>query len=152
MVITILGMVTDIKLKFIKDRQRAGIDAAKAMKHTKGGRRVPMTSKPASAYQHALLPCSVRSLSWPKRLRAGSYFPTFDWIIYRRKIGSIRVENRHPCQRRGRNRSSASNPSSRPGTGEEKFSLACICLAISMAIGSPRPEPGELVAPRPNLI
>jgi len=38
MVITILGMVTDMELKFIKDRQRAGIEAAK----TKGvyeGRR-----------------------------------------------------------------------------------------------------------------
>jgi DNA invertase Pin-like site-specific DNA recombinase len=30
MVITILGMVADIELKFIKDRQRAGIEAAKA--------------------------------------------------------------------------------------------------------------------------
>ncbi len=30
MVITILGMVDDMELKFIKDRQRAGIDAAKA--------------------------------------------------------------------------------------------------------------------------
>lgn len=30
MVITILGMVADMELKFIKDRQRAGIDAAKA--------------------------------------------------------------------------------------------------------------------------
>ena len=29
MVITILGMVADMELKFIKDRQRAGIDAAK---------------------------------------------------------------------------------------------------------------------------
>jgi DNA invertase Pin-like site-specific DNA recombinase len=30
MVITILGMMADMELKFIKDRQRAGIDAAKA--------------------------------------------------------------------------------------------------------------------------
>ena len=30
MVITILGMVADMELKLIKDRQRAGIDAAKA--------------------------------------------------------------------------------------------------------------------------
>lgn len=30
MVITILGMVADMELKFIKDRQSAGIDAAKA--------------------------------------------------------------------------------------------------------------------------
>lgn len=30
MVITILAMVADMELKFIKDRQRAGIDAAKA--------------------------------------------------------------------------------------------------------------------------
>lgn len=30
MVITILGMVADMELKFIKDRQRAGIEAAKA--------------------------------------------------------------------------------------------------------------------------
>lgn len=30
MVITILGTVADMELKFIKDRQRAGIDAAKA--------------------------------------------------------------------------------------------------------------------------
>lgn len=30
MVITILGMVADMELKFIKDRQRAGIEAARA--------------------------------------------------------------------------------------------------------------------------
>ena len=29
MVITVLGMVADMELKFIKDRQRAGIEAAK---------------------------------------------------------------------------------------------------------------------------
>ena len=29
MVITVLGMVADMELKFIRDRQRAGIDAAK---------------------------------------------------------------------------------------------------------------------------
>ncbi|WP_256960085.1 recombinase family protein [Sphingobium sp. Z007] len=29
MVITILGMVADMELKFIKDRQRAGIEAAR---------------------------------------------------------------------------------------------------------------------------
>lgn len=29
MVITVLGMVTDMELKFIRDRQRAGIEAAK---------------------------------------------------------------------------------------------------------------------------
>ncbi len=30
MVITILGMVADMELKFIKDRQKAGIEAAKS--------------------------------------------------------------------------------------------------------------------------
>lgn len=39
MVITILGMVADMELKFIKDRQRAGIDAAKAMGKYKGRKK-----------------------------------------------------------------------------------------------------------------
>ena len=39
MVITILGMVADMELKFIKDRQRAGIDAAKAMGTYKGRKK-----------------------------------------------------------------------------------------------------------------
>lgn len=39
MVITILGMVADMELKFIKDRQRAGIDAAKAMGTYKGWKK-----------------------------------------------------------------------------------------------------------------
>ncbi|MEH0295710.1 recombinase family protein [Agrobacterium sp. CCNWLW71] len=39
MVITILGMVVDMELKFIKDRQRAGIDAAKAMGKYKGRKK-----------------------------------------------------------------------------------------------------------------
>ncbi len=30
LVVTVLGMVADMELKFIRDRQRAGIDAAKA--------------------------------------------------------------------------------------------------------------------------
>ncbi len=40
MVITILGMVADMELKFIKDRQRAGIDAAKAMGTYKGRKKI----------------------------------------------------------------------------------------------------------------
>lgn len=36
MVITVLGMVADMELKFIRDRQRAGIDAAKARGIYKG--------------------------------------------------------------------------------------------------------------------
>lgn len=39
MVITILGMVADMELKFIKDRQRAGIDAAKAEGIYKGRKK-----------------------------------------------------------------------------------------------------------------
>ncbi|WP_246072562.1 recombinase family protein [Martelella lutilitoris] len=39
MVITNLGMVADMELKFIKDRQRAGIDAAKAHGIYKGRRK-----------------------------------------------------------------------------------------------------------------
>ncbi len=39
MVITILGMVADMELKFIKDRQRAGIDAAKAEGVYKGRKK-----------------------------------------------------------------------------------------------------------------
>lgn len=39
MVITILGMVADMELKFIKDRQRAGIDAAKAIGTYKGRKK-----------------------------------------------------------------------------------------------------------------
>ena len=39
MVITILGMVADMELKFIKARQRAGIDAAKAAGAYKGRKR-----------------------------------------------------------------------------------------------------------------
>lgn len=39
MVITIVGMVADMELKFIKDRQRAGIDAAKAMGKYKGRKK-----------------------------------------------------------------------------------------------------------------
>ena len=36
MVITVLGMVADMELKFIKDRQKAGIEAAKAQGIYKG--------------------------------------------------------------------------------------------------------------------
>jgi DNA invertase Pin-like site-specific DNA recombinase len=39
MVITILGMVADMELKFIKDRQRAGIDAAKVEGVYKGRKK-----------------------------------------------------------------------------------------------------------------
>lgn len=39
MVITILGMVADMELKFIKDRQRAGIDAARAEGAYKGRKK-----------------------------------------------------------------------------------------------------------------
>lgn len=39
MVITILGMVADMELKFIKDRQRAGIEAAKAEGIYKGRKK-----------------------------------------------------------------------------------------------------------------
>ncbi len=39
MVITVLGMVADMELKFIKDRQRAGIEAAKAKGVYKGRRK-----------------------------------------------------------------------------------------------------------------
>jgi len=39
MVITILGMVADMELKFIKDRQRAGIDAARAEGVYKGRKK-----------------------------------------------------------------------------------------------------------------
>lgn len=39
MVITILGMVADMELKFIKDRQRAGIEAAKTKGIYKGRRK-----------------------------------------------------------------------------------------------------------------
>ena len=39
MVITVLGMVADVELKFIRDRQRAGIEAAKGKGVYKGRRR-----------------------------------------------------------------------------------------------------------------
>jgi DNA invertase Pin-like site-specific DNA recombinase len=39
MMITVLGMVADMELKFIKDRQRAGIDAAKGKGAYKGRRK-----------------------------------------------------------------------------------------------------------------
>jgi len=39
MVITVLGMVADMELKFIKDRQRAGIEAAKTKGIYKGRRK-----------------------------------------------------------------------------------------------------------------
>lgn len=39
MVITILGMVADMELKFIKDRQKAGIEAAKANGIHKGRKK-----------------------------------------------------------------------------------------------------------------
>jgi len=39
MVITILGMVADMELKFIKDRQRAGIEAAKVQGTYKGRKK-----------------------------------------------------------------------------------------------------------------
>lgn len=47
MVITILGMVADMELTFIKDRQRAGIDAAKAGGVYKGARKISMMPKSA---------------------------------------------------------------------------------------------------------
>lgn len=40
MVITVLGMVADMELKFIKDRQRAGIEAAKTKGVYKGRKKV----------------------------------------------------------------------------------------------------------------
>src|SRR5690554_337291 len=40
MVITVLGMVADMELKFIKDRQRAGIEAAKAKGTYKGRKKM----------------------------------------------------------------------------------------------------------------
>ena len=40
MMITVLGMVADMELKFIKDRQRAGIEAAKAKGTYKGRKKV----------------------------------------------------------------------------------------------------------------
>ena len=40
MVITVLGMVADMELKFIKDRQRAGIEAAKTKGIYKGRKKV----------------------------------------------------------------------------------------------------------------
>jgi len=39
MVITVLGMVADMELTFIRDRQRAGIDAAKGKGVYKGRRK-----------------------------------------------------------------------------------------------------------------
>ena len=39
MVITILGMVADMELQFIKDRQKAGIDAAKTAGVYKGRKK-----------------------------------------------------------------------------------------------------------------
>lgn len=39
MVITVLGMVADMELKFIRDRQRAGIEAAKDKGAYKGRRK-----------------------------------------------------------------------------------------------------------------
>ena len=39
MVITVLGMVANMELKFIRDCQRAGIEAAKSKVSTRGGRR-----------------------------------------------------------------------------------------------------------------
>ena len=44
-VITVLGMVADMELKFIHDRQRAGIEAAKGKGATKDGRNPLMTRK-----------------------------------------------------------------------------------------------------------
>ncbi|MFD2502740.1 recombinase family protein [Rhizorhabdus histidinilytica] len=61
MVITILGMVADMELKFIKDRQRAGIEAARAEAFTKAGRRTSMTMKSAVA-----LPPSQQSPRCPR--------------------------------------------------------------------------------------
>jgi DNA invertase Pin-like site-specific DNA recombinase len=40
MVITVLGMVADMELKFIKDRQRAGIEAAKSKGTYKGRKKM----------------------------------------------------------------------------------------------------------------
>ena len=39
MVITVLGMVADMELKFIKDRQRAGIEAARTKGVYKGRKK-----------------------------------------------------------------------------------------------------------------
>ena len=39
LVITVLGMVADMELKFIRDRQRAGIDAAKRKGRVQGAAR-----------------------------------------------------------------------------------------------------------------
>ena len=43
MVITVLGMVADMELKFIRDRQRAGIEAAKQKVFIKATKKPLMT-------------------------------------------------------------------------------------------------------------
>jgi DNA invertase Pin-like site-specific DNA recombinase len=48
MVITVLGMVADMEMKFIKDRQKAGIEAAKAEAPTRAARRGSTTMKSAA--------------------------------------------------------------------------------------------------------
>jgi DNA invertase Pin-like site-specific DNA recombinase len=88
MVITILGMVADMELKFIKDRQRAGIDAAKAdgiytgrkknvddaeirRRINAGATKAAMVHR-QTLCNHEFFTCS---LSWPKsQLRA-------DWAL-----------------------------------------------------------------------
>ena len=47
MVLTVLGMVAEMELRFIRDRQRAGIDAAKPKGIYKAAR--PLSTVPASS-------------------------------------------------------------------------------------------------------
>ena len=44
-VLTVLGMVAEMELSFIKDRQRAGIEAAKARGIYKAGRSPSITPR-----------------------------------------------------------------------------------------------------------
>ena len=60
MLITVLGMVADMELKFIRDRQRAGIEAAKQRGVYKGRQEPLMTLRSDTSLKRA--PQRPRSL------------------------------------------------------------------------------------------
>jgi DNA invertase Pin-like site-specific DNA recombinase len=61
MVLTVLGMVAEMELGFIRDRQRAGIDAAKVKGVYKG--------RPAISIEPASSPCATKG--WAPRRSLG---------------------------------------------------------------------------------
>ncbi len=91
LVITVLGMVADMELKFIQDRQRAGLDAAKR----KGVRENPEGADRTRPHRSVLALPSGRTLM-RKCWRPLNSFVTND-SMRESVAGNCRENDRFPC-------------------------------------------------------